>query len=47
MAGRNGKLSKFLESTAGHIVSAVLYAVMLVLVCMYFTGNGTFIYEAF
>lgn len=47
MAGRKGKLNKFMESTAGHIVSAILYAVMLALICMYFTGNGTFIYESF
>lgn len=47
MAGRDSKLNKFFASTAGHILLAVLYAVMLILVCMYFTGNGTFIYEAF
>ena len=25
----------------------ILYVIMFILVCIFFTGNGTFIYEAF
>jgi len=31
----------------GRILELVVYAVMLALVLIYFTGNGVFIYEAF
>ncbi len=37
----------FLSTPAGQILTAVVYAVMLLLVLMFFTGNGQFIYEAF
>lgn len=30
-----------------HIGVFLLYLIMFVLVCIFFTGNGTFIYEAF
>lgn len=29
------------------IITFALYLAMLVLVCIFFTGNGTFIYEGF
>lgn len=35
-----------LENTLwGAVVSALFYAVMLLLVLLYFTGNGEFLYE--
>lgn len=34
---------KFLKNTAVFL----LYLVMFILVCIFFTGNGTFIYEGF
>lgn len=30
-----------------HIGTFLLYLAMFILVCIFFTGNGTFIYEAF
>lgn len=30
-----------------HIGVFLLYLTMFILVCVFFTGNGTFIYEAF
>lgn len=30
-----------------HIGIFLLYLMMFILVCVFFTGNGTFIYEAF
>lgn len=41
------KLKKFRESTAGKLVTAVIYLIMLALVMIFFTGEGLFIYEAF
>ena len=41
------KAKSFLQAPVGRIVELIAYAIMLVLVCIYFTGNGTFIYEAF
>ena len=41
------KAKSFLQTPAGRAVELIAYAVMLALVCIYFTGNGTFIYEAF
>ena len=41
------KLKKFRETTAGKLVSAVIYLIMLALVMIFFTGDGLFIYEAF
>lgn len=38
---------RFRETGAGSVVLAVVYAAMLLLVLMFFTGNGQFIYEAF
>ncbi len=34
---------KFLKSA----LTFVLYLIMFILVCVFFTGNGTFIYEGF
>ena len=42
------KMAKlFLQTPLGRAMELIAYAVMLVLVCIYFTGNGVFIYEAF
>lgn len=41
------RLKAFLQTPAGQILSGIVYAVMLLLVLMFFTGNGQFIYEAF
>ncbi len=41
------KWKSFLKTTPGRILELLVYAVMLVLVLIYFTGNGVFIYEAF
>ncbi len=41
------RLKAFFQTPAGQILTAVVYAVMLLLVLMFFTGNGQFIYEAF
>lgn len=30
-----------------NIITALVYIAMLILVCIFFTGNGSFIYEAF
>jgi hypothetical protein len=34
-------------SPAGRVVEVVIYAVLLVLICLYFTGTGVFVYEGF
>ncbi len=47
MAELISRLKAFLKTPAGQILSAVVYAAMLLLVLMFFTGNGQFIYEAF
>ncbi len=41
------KLRAFRSTTAGTVLEAAAYAVMLVLTLMFFTGNGQFIYEGF
>ena len=45
------KLNGFLGTPTGQVLrgfaAAVLYAVLLVLICFYFSGNGAFIYEGF
>ena len=41
------KAKQFLRTPAGRAVELIAYAVMLALVCIYFTGNGVFIYETF
>ena len=41
------KTKSFLQTPVGRVMELIAYAVMLVLVCIYFTGNGAFIYEIF
>ena len=41
------KWKAFRKTTAGRILELVVYAAMLALVLIYFTGKGAFIYEAF
>ena len=41
------KLEHYRKTPAGQVLEACLYAGMLLLVMIYFTGNGQFIYEAF
>ncbi len=40
------RLSAFRTTVPGKIIEAVVYAVLLALALIYFTGNGQFIYEA-
>ena len=47
MAGIVKKVKAFLKTPLGRALEVIAYAVMLALVCIYFTGNGTFIYETF
>lgn len=47
MAGIVKRWKSFLKTRPGRILELLAYAVMLALVLIYFTGNGTFIYEAF
>ena len=47
MAGIVKKAKAFLQTPAGRVLELIAYAVMLALVCIYFTGNGVFIYETF
>lgn len=47
MAKRVSKLQTFRESLAGQILEGIIYAAMLYFICVYFSGNGSFIYEAF
>lgn len=41
------KAKAFMQTPVGRVMELIAYAIMLVLVCIYFTGNGVFIYEAF
>ena len=47
MAGFVKKRKAFQKTTPGRILELIVYAVMLILALIYFTGNGVFIYEAF
>lgn len=47
MAGIVKKAKSFLRTPVGRVLEVIAYAVMLALVCIYFTGNGVFIYETF
>ena len=47
MAAFLKKWKAFRQKTVGRILELVVYAAMLALVLIYFTGNGVFIYEAF
>lgn len=46
MAKRMSRFQKFRASIPGQIAQAVFYAVLLILICLYFQGNGSFIYES-
>ena len=41
------KAKAFLQTPVGRVMELIAYVIMLTLVCIYFTGNGTFIYETF
>lgn len=41
------KAKTFLRTPVGRVIEVIAYAVMLALACVYFTGNGAFIYETF
>ena len=41
------KAKQFLQTPVGRVMELIAYVIMLVLVCIYFTGNGVFIYETF
>ena len=47
MAALVKKWKAFRKTTVGRILELLVYAVMLALVMVYFTGNGVFIYEGF
>ena len=47
MAALLRKLGELRSTTIGILIEAAVYAAMLALVLMFFTGNGQFIYEAF
>ena len=47
MAAFVKKWKAFRQTTVGRILELVVYAAMLALVLIHFTGNGVFIYEAF
>lgn len=41
------RVKKFLGTPIGMVIEVLVYAAMLILVLVFFTGNGQFIYEAF
>ena len=41
------KARSFLHTPLGRVMEMIVYAIMLALVCIYFTGSGVFIYEIF
>lgn len=45
MASLLTKLKSLPNTRGGRAVTWIVYAVMFLLVCIYFTGNGEFIYE--
>ena len=47
MAGFVKKWKALQKTTPGRILELIVYAVVLILALIYFTGNGVFIYEAF
>ena len=47
MARKVKKLEAFRKTVLGRIVEAAVYAAMLYLALLYFTGSGMFLYEAF
>lgn len=47
MAGFVKKWKAFRKTAVGQVLEIVVYVLMFLLVLVYFTGNGVFIYEAF
>ncbi len=41
------KIKAFFQTFPGPIILGCIYGVMLLTVLMFYTGDGTFIYEAF
>lgn len=41
------KIMKFTQSPLGKCLLAIIYALMLLLILIFFDGKGEFIYEAF
>lgn len=41
------KAKRFLQMPAGIVIEGAVYAAMLILVMIFFTSNGQFIYEGF
>ena len=41
------KAKALFQTPPGRVMELIVYAIMLVLVCVYFTGSGEFIYEIF
>jgi hypothetical protein len=41
------RIRSFLTTPFGVVLEAIFYAVLLLLVMAFFTGNGQFIYEAY
>ena len=44
---RRVKKKKFSETPLGTVLTIAAYVVMLLLILMFFDGNGAFIYEGF
>jgi hypothetical protein len=40
-------VKSFMKTPAGIATEVIVYAVMLILIFVFFTGNGQFIYEAY
>jgi hypothetical protein len=47
MAAFLARIRKSLDSPVGRLALAVVYALMIALILIFFDGNGEFIYEAF
>lgn len=47
MAGIIASIKKLARSPVGQIIEVIVYAFMLLLVLIFFSNNGAFIYEAF
>ena len=45
MAKFRKKIDRLRATVPGRIIETLIYAAMLILVMVYFTGNGVFIYE--
>lgn len=39
------RIKNFIKNNAGFYIEVIIYAIMLILICIYFEGNGQFIYE--